>query len=101
MSELDNTEAIVRKFEPVVTGLSLHELTVLNRMVVERIRTIQKAGAIMYMSKFNVGDRVFWDGKDGERRSGIIMRLNHKTASVKTSEDGYWKVSPHFLNKEH
>lgn len=100
MSELNNTESIIRKFEPVLTGLSLHELTILNRMVVDRIRTIQKAGTLVSMSNFNVGDRVSWEGKDGMKRTGIIIRLNHKTASVKIGDEGYWNVSPQLLRKE-
>ena len=100
MAELDNTESVIRKLEPVLKGLSFHELTILNKMVVDRIRTIQKAGALVSMSKFNVGDRVFWDGNDGIVRMGIIIRLNHKTASVKTGNEGYWNVSPQLLRKE-
>ncbi|MBI4929872.1 MAG: hypothetical protein HY841_03855 [Bacteroidetes bacterium] len=100
MSELDNTNVIIRKFEPVLNGLSFHELTILNKMVVDRIRTIQKAGALVSMSKFNVGDRVAWQGKDGMKRTGIITRLNHKTASVKTGNEGYWNVSPQLLTRE-
>ncbi len=38
MSELDNTAAIIKKFEPLLEKLSGYELTVLNKMVVERVR---------------------------------------------------------------
>lgn len=100
MSEIDNTHAIIRKFEPLLQGLSRHELTILNGMVVERIRLMHKAGALMSMSKLNVGDRVSWDGSDGMVRTGIILRLNHKTASVKIGDEGHWKVSPQLLRKE-
>lgn len=100
MTELDNTESIIRKFEPVITGLSIQELTILNRMVVDKIRTFQKAGTLVSMSKFNVGDCVSWDGKDGIKRTGIIIRLNHKTASVKIGNEAYWNVSPQLLRKE-
>jgi hypothetical protein len=100
MSELDNTAAIIRKFEPLVSNLSGYKLTVLNKMVVERIRLINRAGALVSMSKFNVGERVSWDGSDGMVHSGIIIRLNRKTASVKTSENEYWNVSPQLLRKD-
>lgn len=100
MSELDNTESIIRKFEPIISGLSFHELSILNRMEVDRMRTIQKAGTLVSMSHFNIGDRVSWDGSDGIKGTGIVIRLNHKTASVRISNEGYWNVSPQLLRKE-
>lgn len=100
MPEVDNTHAIIRKFEPLLKELSEHELIILNKMVVERIRLMHKAGALISMSKLNIGDRVSWDGSDGIVRTGIIIRLNNKTASVKTGAEEYWKVSPQLLRKE-
>ena len=100
MSEVDNTNAIIRKFEPMLQNLSMPELTILSKMVVERIRIIYKAGALVSMAKFNVGDRVSWDGSDGIVRIGIIMRLNHKTASIKIDNEGHLNVSPQLLRKE-
>ena len=100
MTEVDNTNAIIKKFEPLLKDLSLYELSILNKMAVERIRLIQKAGALMSVSALNVGDRVSWNGRDGIVRTGIIIRLNSKTASVKIEDEGYWKVPPHLLRKE-
>lgn len=99
MSDIDNTHAIIRKFEPMLKDLSGQELVVLNKMVVERIRLMNKAASLLHMTKFNVGDRVSWDGSDGIVRTGIIIRLNNKTASVKIDNKGYWKVSPQLLRK--
>jgi len=99
MSELDNTAAIIRKFEPLLEGLTSHELTILNKMVVDRIRLMHKAGALISMSKLHVGDHVSWDGSDGIVRTGIVTRLNQKTVSVKTEDNGYWNVSPQLLRK--
>lgn len=100
MSELDNTTAIIRKFEPLLEGLTYHELTILNKMVVGRIRLMHKAGTLVSMSKIHVGDRVSWDGTDGVVRTGIVTRMNQKTVSVKTDDKGYWNVSPHLLRRE-
>ena len=99
MSEIDNTEQIIKRHEKFVENLSLPELRIVNQMVVERIRIIQKAGTIMYMSKFHIGDRVAWNGRDGSRRTGIIVRLNQKTASINLSDGSQWNVSPHLLEK--
>jgi hypothetical protein len=98
MPESDNTESLIRKLEPVLNGLSFHELTILNKMAVDRIHTIQKAGALVSMSKLHMRDRVACQGKDGVKRTGIITRLNYKTASIKTGIEEYWKVSPQLFN---
>lgn len=100
MSQIDNTQAIIRKFEPVLHGLSLPELNILNQMVVERIRIFQKAGTLVSMSNFHIGDRVMWNSKDGTVKAGIIFRINQKTVSVKTGDKEHWNVSPGFLRKE-
>jgi len=99
MSEVDNTHIIIRKFEPLLKELSERELVVVNQLIVERIRLMRKAKALLHMTKFNVGDRVSWTGSDGNVHSGIIIRLNNKTASVKIDNEGYWKVSPELLRK--
>ena len=100
MPDIDNTQATINKFEPLLKGLTKQELLILNKMAVERLRLMQRAGALMSMSQFNIGDRVTWNGGDGIIRTGIILRLNHKTASVKVGKEEYWKVSPQFLRKE-
>ena len=100
MTELDNTGAIIRKLEPLLEKLTGYELTILNKMVIERIRLINSAGALVSMSKFNVGERVSWDGSNGIVYTGIIIRLNRKTASVKTGDKEYWNVSPQLLRKD-
>lgn len=99
MSEIDDKNGIIRKFEPIIEGLSYNELCVLNQMVVDRIRLMRKADDLVSMSKFNIGDRVSWDGRDGFVHVGIIQRINHKSISVKTGEREYWTVSPQLLRK--
>lgn len=99
MSEIDSTQAIMRKFESMLKDLNGQELVVLNKMVVERIRLMNKAASLLHLTKFNVGDRVSWDGSDGVIKTGVIIRLNNQTASIKTDEDGHWNVSPQFLRK--
>jgi hypothetical protein len=87
------------KLAPLIKDLSLNELMVLNRMVVNQIHMIEKASALYSLSQLNIGDRVSWYGNDGIERTGIIIRLNQKTASVKADDEGYWKISPFFLRK--
>ncbi len=99
MSEIDNTQAIMRKFEAILNNLSHHELVILNKMIVERVRLMHKATSLFHLTKFKVGDRVSWAGSNGVTITGVVIRLNNKTASIKTGEEGYWKVSPQLLRK--
>ena len=100
MSNPDNTQAIILKLEPLLAELSYYELSLLNRIVVERLKLMQKAGALASMSQFHVGDCVSWDGMDGIVHTGIIIRMNQKTVSVQTGDEGHWNVSPQLLRKE-
>lgn len=100
MNELDNTKAIIRKFEPLLKDLSRYELEILNKMIVNRVNIMNKAESLLAMSEFNVGDRVSWPSRDGNTYTGIIIKLNNKTASVKVDDSGYWNVSPQLLRKE-
>ncbi len=99
MNELDNVHPIIEKFEPILRGMTQYELLVLNKMVVERLRLMEKAESLLSLTKFNVGDNVVWDGSDGKLHSGIILRLNNKTASIKVDRNEHWKVSPQLLRK--
>jgi hypothetical protein len=97
---MDKYEDVRRKVLPLTEGLKLPELLEFNRLTVERIRLMQKAGTLVAMSQYRIGDRVSWISKDGNRYVGEIIRINHKTASIKVSEGGYWNVSPQLLQKE-
>jgi hypothetical protein len=93
MAEIDNSEFLFKKFSPLIETLTHDELVFLNKMIIERVRLINKAGTLMSMAQFHVGDRVQWTGSDGIQRIGVIARINHKTGSVKINE-GYWNISP-------
>ncbi len=49
------------------------------------------------LSHFSVGDRVSFQIASGERKTGVIIRLNKKTASIATDEGQHWNVHPGFL----
>jgi hypothetical protein len=89
-----------KKIASLIEGLKLSELIELNKLTAERIMLMQKAGTLVAMSQFAVGDRVSWISGDGTKYTGHVIRINHKTASVKVSEHGYWNVSPQLLQKE-
>jgi hypothetical protein len=97
---MENNYQTAKKIESLMEGLTYHELILLNQLTAERIRLMQKAGTLMVMSQFRLGDKVSWDSRDGVKYSGVIIRINHKTVSVKVSDKGYWNVSPQMLQKE-
>lgn len=73
------------------------QLRELNRRVVERLKFLHKARNLTSLAKFNVGDRVYFI-HEGIKRTGIIIRLNQKSASIHSDEGGHWTVAPGFLN---
>ena len=96
----NETSTAIRKFESLIEKLNFFELSILNRMVVNRMKLINKAEALIAMSKIQVGDRVSWQSDNGMVKKGVVIRLNQKTVSVKEDERGYWNVSPDLLTVE-
>jgi hypothetical protein len=83
----------------MMENLTEAELIALNRLVVERIKLMRRAGKIVQMSNFAVGEKVSFQTTDGRSISGIISKLNQKTVSIIT-ETGQWNVSPELLQKQ-
>ena len=80
-----------------VASLSNEQLVALNRYIVEELRRRQRNRTEENMSKFNLGDKVFFVTPDGERKTGTILRLNQKTASLIADDGCKWRVSPQML----
>lgn len=60
------------KLNNMMESLTEAELIALNRLVVERIKLMRRAGKIVQMSNFAVGEKVSFQTSDGHRISGII-----------------------------
>ena len=73
------------------------DLRYLNRLIVERLKLIGQARSTVMLARFKVGDRVSFQSHSGERKSGVIVRLNKKTASITTDDGQRWNVHPGFL----
>jgi hypothetical protein len=73
------------------------DLRFLNRMIVERLKLISQARSTTMLARFNLGDRVSFPANTGERKSGVIVRLNKKTASIATDDGQQWNVHPSFM----
>lgn len=77
--------------------LTEDELIHLNRLIVDRLKLLNQARSTVMLSQFSVGDRVSFSSSTGERKSGIIARLNKKTAGVITDDGQRWNVHPGYL----
>ena len=102
MTEQEKLDATICKFALFIQDLTDKELSLLNKMVVDRNKMMRKAKTLFTLSALKIGDTVRWQGKDGMTYRGTIIRLNHKTASVRRAGDdeGWWKISPQLLTKE-
>jgi hypothetical protein len=80
-----------------IRHLNEEELRFLNRLIVERLKLIGQARSTALMARFSVGDRVSFPCPVGEAKTGIILRLNKKTATIGTDDGQQWNVYPGFL----
>ncbi len=93
-------EEFEKAYEAFLNQLTFQELRWLNQMTSERIKLIHQVNTAGTLSKLRIGDKVKWNGADGIERQGVIIRINSKTASVRTKDDsGWWRVSPHLLTR--
>ncbi len=94
----DRTELMDRAAAvDVILRMNEDDLRYLNRLIVERLKLIGQARSTVMLANFNVGDRVSFQAPSGQRKSGIIFRLNKKTASITTDDGQRWNVHPGFL----
>jgi hypothetical protein len=93
------TNEAINRLGKMTEGLSLEELYALNKIVVHRIKLFQKAGKFVALSKFSVGEMVYFFSGKGELIKGRVIRLNQKTATIATDDEEEWKVSPELLRK--
>jgi hypothetical protein len=85
------------KVAEAIRTLSEEDLRFLNRLIVERLKLINQARSTVMLAHFSVGDRVSFPTSAGYRKTGVIVRLNKKTASIATDDGQHWNVHPGFL----
>jgi hypothetical protein len=86
-------------FVQALRHMGEEDLLFLNRLVVERLNLLTQARSTVQLAKFAEGDRVEFTTKDGIVKRAVVMRLNKKTASLRTDDAQSWKVSPDLLRK--
>ncbi len=80
-----------------IRRMNEEDLRFLNRLIVERLKLINQARSTTMLARFSLGDRVSFPTNSGQRKTGVIVRLNKKTASICTDEGQHWNVHPAFL----
>jgi hypothetical protein len=81
----------------VIRQLGHDDLLFLNRLIVERLKLLSQAHSTTLLARFGVGDRVSFQSPSGDRKTGQVVRLNKKSASIQTDDGQQWKVHPGFL----
>lgn len=83
-----------------IKKLGEEDLRFLHRVITERLKLMAQAKSTLLMADFHLGERVHFQGTDGLVKSGAIIRLNRKTASIRTDDGHLWNVHPCFLKRE-
>jgi hypothetical protein len=86
-------------FTQALRHMGQEDLLYRNRMVIERLNLLAQSKSTVELAQFAECDRVQFTASDGSVKYGIVLRLNKKTASVRTDEGQSWKVSPGLLRK--
>ncbi|MGE3758676.1 MAG: hypothetical protein AB7H97_13015 [Pseudobdellovibrionaceae bacterium] len=79
-------------------SMSEAELRELNREIIRRLEIYSYTRRKMELMSFRVGDRVEFD--DGYQIvSGVVTRINQKTASIQADDGRGWRVAPSLLRR--
>ena len=79
-------------------SMTEEQLRSLNYQIIRRLEfhaTMRRNNQLM---AFRIGDHVAFDTERGTI-TGVIIRINHKTASIEGDDGRRWRVSPSFLPK--
>lgn len=84
--------------DDLILQLNEEQLRAINKKVVARLHLIHRAKSTVSMSRFNIGDRVYFL-HDGQKELGRIIRLNQKTATVMMDSGQEWLIAPSLLSR--
>lgn len=74
------------------------DLISVNKVIIERIKTIRAREARVVKASLNEGDEVTWVGRKGSQR-GHVTKIARKFATVRTIRGGSWRVPMNMLKK--
>lgn len=73
------------------------DLRFLNRLIIERIKSLAQAKSTVLLAQFRRGDVVEFSPPGGQLVVAAIMRINKKSATVLAEDGRTWKVHPSLL----
>ena len=79
--------------------LPLEELMELHWKILKRIQKLRKMKLYEDLQKFDVGDKVSFKGKREDIITGIVVRINQKSLTIKTDQGTTWYVAPALVTK--
>ncbi|MEA3421439.1 MAG: hypothetical protein U9Q97_07175 [Acidobacteriota bacterium] len=82
-----------------IEHFSLEELMELHWKILKRIQKIRKMKLYDDLQKFDVGDKVSFKGKEEDTITGIVVRVNQKSLTIKTDQGTTWYVAPALVTK--
>jgi hypothetical protein len=80
-----------------IERLGERDLLFISRLAINRAKEMHERRRDCLMATFAKGDRVVFENREGQILEGVVLRINTKTVSVLTDEDGRWKVGPSLL----
>lgn len=84
--------------EDLINRMTESDLIKLNRVIIERINWLRHNRTKKALSEFQIGDAVYFE-HEGYDITGIVVRINQKTATIATRENRQWRVSPQLLQR--
>ncbi len=99
--KLSTTEKrnLVDKTNIFIDNMTINELILVNRVVVEEIKYLQKATALCEMAKYRISEIVSFNN-GSELITGRIIKFNQKTVSILTDSNVQWNVAPKLLMRK-
>ena len=76
---------------------SKSELLYLNKLIVARVKLLNRVASQQTMTKFYPGQKVSFADYRGNPVEALILKLNVKTVSVVDEYGELWKVAPALL----
>ncbi len=74
------------------------ELIALNKLIIKRLKYLDNLDSIERITSFNIGDSVSFEYR-GYYITGIVAKINIKTISIQTENNGIWRVSPSLVKR--
>ncbi len=82
-----------------IDNLSLEQLIELHDKIAHRIRELQQTAYSGKLKEFQIGEKVKFQNEQGETVTGIIIRINKKSLTIRTDSGNKWYVHPWAVTK--